>query len=227
MPLVQDVIDQLGKSMWFTALDLQSGFWQIHMAPEDMKKTALITKTGLYDWTVMPFGLKNTTSTFTRTMLEVFQDLGSTFLKVFVDDLNIHSETWEDHIQHLNAVLAKLREVNMKLNPSKCCFAAKSITFLGHVVSREGIQPDLGKVEAVLRFPTPKNVTGVRSFLGLTSYYRKYIKGYSNLAGPLFELTRKDIVFAWTVNCEQAYQALKTALVHAPVLTRPDFRRTF
>jgi hypothetical protein len=139
MPLVEDIIDQLGKSMWFTALDLQSGFWQIRMAPEDMKKTALITKTGLYDWTVMPFRLKNATSTFTRTMSEVFKDLGSTFLKVFVDDLNVHSETWDDHLRHLEAVLCKLREVNLKLNPGKCCFAAKSITFLGHVVSREGI----------------------------------------------------------------------------------------
>jgi hypothetical protein len=160
-------------------------------------------------------------------MFEVFKDLGSAFLKVFVDDLNVHSETWDDHIRHLDAVLNKLRGVNLKLNPSKCCFDAKSITFLGHVVSREGIQPDPGKVEAVLRFPTLKNVTGVRSFLGLTSYYRKYIKGYSNLAGPLFELTRKDVVFAWNVNCEQAYQALKAALVDAPVLTRPDFIRTF
>jgi hypothetical protein len=96
MPLVEDVIDQLGKSTWFIALDLQSGFWQIKMAPEDMKKTALITKTGLYDWTVMPFGLKNATSTFTRTMAKVFKDLGSAFLKVFVDDLNVHSETWGD-----------------------------------------------------------------------------------------------------------------------------------
>ncbi len=92
MPLVEDVIDQLGKSTWFTALDLQSGFWQIRMAPEDMKKTALITKIGLYDWTVMPFRLKNATSTFTRTMSEVFKDLGSKFLKVFVDELNVHSE---------------------------------------------------------------------------------------------------------------------------------------
>jgi hypothetical protein len=227
MPLVKDVINQLGKSIWFTTLDLQSGFWQICMAPEDMKKTTLITKTGLYDWTVMPFGLKNATSTFTLTMSEVFKDLGSAFLKVFVDDLNVHSETWDDHIRHLDAVLCKLKEVNLKLNPSKCCFVAKSITFLGHVVSREGIQPDLGKVEVILHFPTLKHVVGVRSFLGLTGYYREYIKGYSNLAGPLFELTRKDVVFAWNVNCEQAYQALKAALVDAPVLTRPDFRRTF
>jgi hypothetical protein len=156
-------------------------------------------------------------------MSEVFKDLGSTFLKVFVDDLNVHSQTWGEHIRHLDAVLCKLREVNLKLNPSKCCFATKSITFLGHVVSREGIQPDPGKIATVLHFPTPKNVTSVKSFLGLTGYYRKYIKGYSSLAGPLFELTRKDVVFVWDVNCEQAYQALKAALVDAPVLTRPDF----
>jgi hypothetical protein len=227
MPLIEDVIDQLGKSTWFTALNLQSSFWQIRIAPEDMKKTALITKTGLYDWTVMPFGLKNATSTFTRTMSEVFKDLGSTFLKVFVDDLNVHSETWGEHIQHLDAVLCKLREVNLKLNPSKCCFAPKAITFLGHVVSREGIRPDPGKIEAVLHFPKPKNVTSVRSFLGLTGYYRKYVRGYSRLAGPLFEMTKKDIAFVWNVDCEQAYQALKAALVDAPVLTRPDFKRTF
>jgi len=98
MPLVDDVISQLGKSAWFTALDLQSGFWQIRMAPEDMRKTALITKIGLYDWTVMPFGLKNATSTFTRTMSSIFEELGDKFLKVFVDDLNIHSENWEDHL---------------------------------------------------------------------------------------------------------------------------------
>jgi len=227
MPLVENVIDQLGKSTWFTALDVQSGFWQIRMAPENMKKTTLITRTGLYDWTVMPFGLRNATSTFNQTMSEVFKDLGSMFLKVFVDDLNVHSETWEEHIQHLDAVLCKLKEVNLKVNPSKCCFVAKTITFLGHVVSKEGIRPDPRKVEVVLHFPTPKNVTSVRSFLGLTGYFRKYVRGYSNLAGPLFELTRKDVAFVWDVGCEQAYQALKAALVDAPVLTRPDFKQTF
>ncbi len=192
-----------------------------------MKKIALITKTGLYDWTVMPFRLKNTTSTFIRTMSEVFKDLGSKFLKVFIDDLNVHNKSWGEHLQHLDAVLYKLREVNLKLNPSKCCFAAKTITFLGHMVSKEGIQPDPGKIEAMLHFPTPKNVTCVRSFLGLTSYYRKYVRRYSSLAGPLFELTRKDVAFVWDVGCEHTYQALKAALVDVPVLTRPDFKRTF
>jgi hypothetical protein len=99
------------------------------MAPEDRKKTALITKTGLYDWTVMPFGLKNATSTFTRTMFLVFKELGGEFLKVFVDDLNIHSENWEAHLRHLEAVLAKLREVNLKLNPGKCSLLPKALHF--------------------------------------------------------------------------------------------------
>jgi hypothetical protein len=147
MPVVEDVISQLGKSAWFTALDLQSGFWQIKMAPKDIGKTALVTKSGLFEWTVMPFGLKNATSTFTRTMTEVFKDVGDSFLKVFVDDLNVHSEEWQDHLQHLGVVLSRLREVNLKLNPSKCYFAATSVVFLGHVVNKEGTRPDPSKID--------------------------------------------------------------------------------
>jgi hypothetical protein len=227
MPLVDDVISQLGKSAWFTTLDLQSGFWQIRMAPEDMKKTALVIKTGLYDWTVMPFGLKNATITFTKTMSLVFKELGGEFLKVFVDDLNIHSENWEDHLQHLEAVFAKLREVNLKLNLGKCCFAARNIAFLGHVVSREGTRPDPSKIDVVVHFLVPKTVTDVRSFLGLTGYYRNYVQGYAQLAVPLFELTKKEVAFVWDLGCQSAFEALKGALVAAPVLTRPDFDKQF
>jgi len=227
MPLVEDVISQLGKSAWFSALDLKSGFWQIRMAPEDMKKTALITKTGLYDWTVMPFGLKNATSTFIRTMSLVFKELGDKFLKVFVDNLNVHSESWEDHLRHLEAVLSKLREVNLKLNPGKCCFASRSITFLGHVVSHEGTRPDPSKITAVVHFLVLKTVTNVRSFLGLTGYYRNYVWAYSRLAIPLFELTRKDVAFVWDLGCQSAFEALKGSLVAALVLTRLDFEKSF
>jgi hypothetical protein len=227
MPLVEDVISQLGKSAWFTALDLQSGFWQIRMAPKDMKKTTLVTKTRLYDWTIMPFGLKNATSTFTRTMSLVFKELGGEFLKVFVDDLNVHSEVWEDHLRHLEVVLVKLREVNLKLNPGKCCFAARSIAFLGHVVSHEGTKLDPDKIDAVVHFPVPKTITDVRSFLGLTGYYRNYVQGYARLAAPLFELTKKEVAFVWDLGCQSAFEALKGALVAAPVLIRPDFDKQF
>jgi hypothetical protein len=197
------------------------------MAPENMKKTALITKTGLYDWTVMPFGFKNATNTFTRTMSTVFKELGDKFLKIFVDDFNIHSENWEEHLQHLDAVFFKLREVNLKLNPSKCCFATKSIMFLGHVVSNEGTKPDPGKIDAVVHFPKPKIVTNIKSFLGLTGYYRNYVRGYSRLAVPLFELTKKDVAFVWNLDCQQAFEALKKALIAAPVLVHPDFKKPF
>jgi hypothetical protein len=112
-------------------------------------------------------------------MTEVFKDLGDSFLKIFADDLNVHSEEWQDHLRHLGVVLSRLREVNLKLNPSKCCFAAGSVVFLGHVVSKEGTRPDPSKVDAMRAFPTPTTVTTVRSFLGLTGYYRNYIKGYS------------------------------------------------
>ncbi len=148
----------------------------------------------------MPFGLKNTTSTFTRTMSSVFKELGNKFLKIFVDDLNIHSKNWEKHLQHLEVVLSKLREINLKLNPNKCCFVAKSITFLGHMVSNEGTKPDPGKIDAVLHFPEPKTITNIRSFLGPTGYYRNYVQGYSRLADPLFELTKKDVAFVWNLD---------------------------
>jgi len=160
-------------------------------------------------------------------MSEVFKDLGDRFLKVFVDDLNIHSKNWEDHLQHLEAMLSILREVNLKLNPSKCCFATGSIVFLGHVANKEGTKPDLGKIDAVLHFPEPKTITNVRSFLGLTRYYRKYIWGYSRMASPLFELTRKDVAFVWNQDCQKAFDALKRALVEAPILVRPDFKEPF
>jgi hypothetical protein len=128
----------------------------------------------------MPFGLKNATNTFTKTMSTIFKELGETFLKIFVDDLNIH-------LQHLDVVFFKLREVNLKLNPNICCFAAKSITFLGHVVSNEGTKPDLGKIDIILHFLEPKTITNIKSFLGLIGYYRNYVWGYSWLVAPLFE----------------------------------------
>jgi hypothetical protein len=170
------------------------------MALKDMKKIALITKIGLYDWTVMPFGLKNATSTFTRTMSNVFRNLGDKFLKVFVDDLNVHNESLEEHLQHLDVMFSKLREVNIKLNPNKCCFAAKNITFLGHVVSKDGTKPNLRKIEAILHFLELKIITNIRSFLNLTRYYRNYIRGYSPLVAPVFELTKKDVDFIWNLD---------------------------
>jgi len=115
----------------------------------------------------------------------------------------------------------------LKLNPGKCCFAARSITFLGHVVSHEGTRPDPSKITVVVHFPVPKTVMNVKSFLGLTGYYQNYVRGYSRLAVPMFELTRKDVAFVWDLGCQSAFEALKGALVAAPMLTQPDFKKPF
>jgi hypothetical protein len=138
-------------------------------------------------------------------MSEVFKNLGSKFLKLFVNDLNVHSESWEKHLQHLDVMFYKLREVNLKLNPNKCCFVVKSITFLGHVVNKKGTRLDPDIIGAVLHFPQPKTVINVRSFLGLIGYYRNYVRGYSQLRAPLFELTKRDVDFVWDVGCQQTF----------------------
>jgi hypothetical protein len=197
------------------------------MASEDMKKKALIINTRLYEWMVMLFGLKNVTNIFTRTMLEVFKELGNKFLKVFVDDLNVHNKSWEKHFQHLDVVFLKLKEVNLKLNPSKCCFVAKSVTFLGHVVSNKGTKLDPGKNDVVMHFLKLKMVTTIRSFSGLIGYYQNYVWGYSRLVVPLFELRKKEVDFIWDLGCQQAFEALKKTLVDALVFICPNFKKQF
>jgi hypothetical protein len=195
MPLIEDVLNQLRQSKWFSALDLQSGFWQISMALDDVKKIVVITKLGLYEWKVISFGLKNTTSTFSRTMANIFKEWTNQILKMFVDDINIHNGTWNEHLCHIQLVLQKLKGVNLKLNLSKHCFGSKSITFLGHIVDNARSQPDPKKIAAFQHFPTPNTATNVRAFLGLTCYYRRFIIGYAKIAKPMFALTKKDCKF--------------------------------
>ncbi len=143
----------------------------------------------------MPFGMKNATSTFSKTMIEVFGIYLDKFLKFFVDDLNVHNIIWEEHLEHLCHVLLQLKEVNIKLNLGKCEFVNSNLRFLRHVVSCDGTQPDLKKIKIVTSFPIPIIVINVQVFLGLTRYYRNYVKGYSCIAIPLFNLTKKDVVF--------------------------------
>jgi hypothetical protein len=152
------------------------------MNPNDVKKTSLITKIGLYEWLVMPFGLENATSIFSRTMIIIFFEWLQQFLKVFVDDLNIHSVSWEAHLDHICMVLQHLRNVNLKLNPNKCMFSTKNIKFLGHVVRKARTSPNLDKVKAMVEFLVSKIVTNKEAFMGLIGYYLNYVKGYAKFA---------------------------------------------
>jgi hypothetical protein len=175
----------------------------------------------------MPFGLKNTISTFSRTMVDIFKEWTNQFMKVFVNDVNVHSGTWDEHLGHIRLVLHKLKGVDFKLNPSKCCFGSKSITFLGHIVDDVGFQPNPKKIATIQHFPTPKIATNVKAFLRLTRHYKRFIGGYAKITKPLFTLTKKDYKFLWTPICHSAFIALKIRLMEAPILIRPNFNKPF
>jgi len=162
------------------------------MSLDDIKKTAIITKFGLYDWNVMPFKLKNATRKLSKTMAKMFKDWIDQFLKVFVDDVNIHNQTQEKHLTHLKVVFTQLQKVNLRLNLGKCSFGAQRIVFLGHVVTQQGSYHDFKKVHVVKDFPIPRTITNVRAFLGLTSYYKNFVRRYAKIVVPFFDLTKKD-----------------------------------
>jgi len=208
-------------------LDLAAGYWQVPMKEEDIEKTAFITAEGTYEFTVMPFGLCNAPATFQRMMNIIFEDLLFKYIKVYLDDCNIYSNTFEEHLEHLEEVFNRLREAGLKLNPSKCQFCYSKIKFLGHVVGRDGVKVDLDKIEKVKNFPVPVDKTGLQSFIGLASYYRKFIPEFSKIAKPLIALFKKDIVYEWKDKHQEAFEKLKKLLCETPILQFPDFSRPF
>lgn len=227
LPRIEDVMDSLYGATWFTSLDLQSGYWQIPMEPEDIPKTAFVTKRGTYAFTVMPFGLTNAPATFQRLMNEVLEEyLGSSAI-AYLDDVTVYSKSFEMHLAHLGQVLERLRDAGLTLNLGKCQFAKRKIELLGFEIGTEGLGVLSKKVEAIQRLSPPTNVTEVRQFLGLCSYYRKFVPKYGHIASPLCSLLQKDQPFEWSLEHEEAFQALKERLSTAPVLKLPDYGRPF
>jgi hypothetical protein len=221
------MLDALRDAKWFTTLDLASGYWQVEMDPKDQDKTAFITKQGTYEFTVMPFGLTNAPATFQRLMDQVLNDMLYQGVIVYLDDINIYAKTFDEHLEKLEKVFQRLRAAGLKLGPDKCHFLQPKLEFLGHIVSEEGIMADPAKIEKVKNFPRPTTRTKVRSFLGLASYYRKFIKDFSTIAQPLNQLLRKDSELEWTEKCQQSFDALKNRLITEPILSYPDFQQTF
>ena len=190
LPRIDDTLDSLAGCQYFTTLDLASGFWQVRMHPDSQEKTAFTTHTGLYEFTVMPFGLCNSPATFQRLMEGVLAGLTPDTCLVYIDDVLVVGRTFEEHLENLRKVLERLRVAGLRLKPVKCIFAGSKVVYLGFVVSREGISPDPA---AVRNFPQPRDVKALRSCLGLTSYYRRFISGFSVMASPMFTLTKKDV----------------------------------
>ena len=242
LPRIDDSLDALGGAKLFSTLDLASGYYQVAMEREDREKTAFVTPFGLYEYLRMPMGLATAPATFQRLMQTTMNDLAFQILLVYLDDLLVYSRTFEEHLERLQIVFDRLREVGLKLNPKKCHLARTSVEYLGYTVSGEGIATSAEKIAAVKDWKKPTTLREVRSFLGFASYYRRFVEKFAHLAKPLHELIAKaqqdgagsrhkskrlDITQHWDAGCQKAFEDLKSALTTAPVLGYADFKKPF
>ena len=228
LPRIDDTLDSLRGCNVFSTMDLASGYWQLAMSEEDRAKTAFATPMGLYEFNVLPMGVCNGPATFQRAMEKILSDLllthGNAICRVFFDDLNVAGVSDNDHFAMLRNVFIRLRDAKLKLKLKKCHFLCKQVEFLGHQISAEGVATMPDKITAVQEWPTPSTAAGVRAFLGLAGYYRKFVKNFSKIAAPLHALTEKRAKFMWTKPCDVAFRILKERLTSAPVLAFPDLR---
>ena len=229
LPRVDELLDRLHGAQVFSKIDLASGYYQVRIAEEDIPKTAFRTRYGHYEFTVMPFGLCNAPATFQRMMNDVLREHLDEFVIVYLDDILIYSKDAEEHREHLKKVLELLRKHQLYAKTTKCEFGMPSTEFLGHIVSKDGISTDPKKIKAIQEWPVPRNATELRSFIGLANYYRRFVKDFSGMAAPLTGLLGKDVwtKTSWGRVHTEAFEALKAALVNAPVLQAPDFSRPF
>ncbi len=227
LPRIDETIDSLHGATYFSTLDLASGYWQIELDEESKPKTAFTTEFGHFEFNRMPFGLQNAPSSFQRLMNRIFQEELNAFVLVYLDDIIVFSRSLDDHFRHLEVVFQRLREAGLKLKLKKCSFVKDSVPYLGHIVSANGLATDPAKIAAMMKFPAPKNVKQLQTFLGLTNYYRRFVPNFAQLAHPLTELTKKDAEFTWDEQQEKSFQSLKDRLVSSPVLAFPDFTKPF
>ncbi|KAL7868740.1 hypothetical protein SRHO_G00101240 [Serrasalmus rhombeus] len=222
LPRIDESLDLVSGSSWFSSLDLRSGYWQVPLSPDAKPKTAFCTGRGLWHFRVLSFGLCNAPATFERLMEKVLAEIPRQECLVYLDDILVHGSSFKAALMSLRRTLQKISAAGLKLHPDKCCFMRRELEFLGHRIGGEGISTMEEKVQVVQDWPTPSNLRELKSFIGLASYYRRFVRGFSCIAAPLFHLQCKGSDFVWTPECEQAFICLKKALTESPILTPPD-----
>jgi hypothetical protein len=227
LPRIDVLFDQLAGARVFSKIDLRSGYHQIKIRPSDIPKTAFSTRYGLYEFLVMSFGLTNAPAYFMYLVNSVFITKLDKFVVVFIDDILIYSKNEKEHAKHLRIVLQHLRDHKLYAKFSKCEFWLKSVKFLGHTISQDGISVDPSKVQEVMDWKPPKSVHQIRSFLDLVEYYHRFIPDFSRIAKPMTELLKKGVKFVWSEACEKAFHTLRQHLTSAPVLVQPDNSKPF
>ena len=244
LPRVEEALQAVQAAVWFSSFDLAQGYLQMAMEEEDIEKTAFHAgSSGLYEFTRMPFGLTNAGASFCRLMEMCIGDQQYVTLLFYLDDICIFAETADQMLDRIEFVFSRLKEFNLKIKPKKSHFFQTSVTFLGHILSADGVSPNPEKVAKIKDWPTPKTPKEVHSFVGLASYYRRFIPNFAKWAAPLHalivpasfkqkicrgEMKKSDLPeFQWTPACQEGFDQLKKALTEAPVLAYPDYSKPF
>ncbi|CAF0976548.1 unnamed protein product, partial [Brachionus calyciflorus] len=227
IPRIDEVIEPVFDAKIFTIIDLIQGYWQVEIDEQDKHKTAFITTSGLYHFNKMPFGLCNAPATFQRLMNKVLTGILWKRCIVYLDDIIIYAKTFSDHLEALEEVFKRLSRAGLKIKLSKYHFITNTVRYLGFLITADGLKADPSKVSAILNVEVPKNVKDVRAFLGMASYYRRFMPNFSHIAEPLTNLTHKKITFKWTQECDISFNEIKKLLTKAPVLKLPDVDKPF
>ena len=226
IPVIEELLDELHGATVFSKIDLTSEYHQVCVKAEDVLKTAFRAHTGQYEFLVMPFGLTSAPLTFQSLMNDIFRHFLQKFVLVFFDDILVCNPTTTTHAEHLRLVFTTLRSHHLVANVKKCVFGQPRITYIGYIIDAQGVLTDSSKIQAMLDWPTPSNLRGLRGFLGLTGYYRKFVQNYSALAWPVMQQLKKD-AFRWNSEVDHALQTLKKTTTSLPVLALSDFSKEF
>ena len=225
LPRIDDIIDEVGRAAFVSTLDLTQGYYQVPLSERARPISAFITPDGLWQWRVMPFGLRNAPATFQRLMAHLIRDLNG--VRCYLDDIVVFSDSWEQHLERLKSLFSTLAAANLTVNLKKSTFGSSSVTFLGHQVGHGKVAPRDAKVTAIRDFPVPQDKKGVMRYLGLCGYYRRFCRNFSTLAEPLTNLLKARSEFVWSEECQNAFVALKRILVSQPVLHAPNLEKPF